>query len=86
MASQHTLTPRDKWFLERYMRDPVIHEPFRVGDTVVICAQCKTAYSDGAWAMSGGKCCQMGCNHERLRLLNGYPAAIAAAGAAFFRL
>ena len=116
MATQHTLTPRDKWFLERRMRDPVTHEPFKAGDTVVICAQCKTAYSDGVWAMSGGKCCQMGCNHERLlsfsrfspvifqpratrsarfriavpklpvverlRLLNGYPAAMVVTAAA----
>ncbi len=64
MAKKHTVTARDKWFIDKCMKDPVAQEPFKVGDTIVICAKCKTAHHESSWIMNSNKCCSMGCNHS----------------------
>jgi len=64
MANKHTITSRDKWFLDKHMKDPVAQEEFRIGDTVVVCAKCKTAHYESTWSMNSGKCCSMGCEHS----------------------
>jgi len=57
MASKHTITSLDKWFLDRHMKDPVTQEPFKVGDCIIICANCKTAHYEATWGMNPSKCC-----------------------------
>lgn len=57
MPSEHVLTAGDKWFLDYGRVDPVTKEPFQVGDTVVICANCKTVHLDATWGMVSTKCC-----------------------------
>lgn len=64
MAYKHKITSRDKWFLDKHMKDPVAQELFKVGDAIVICAKCKTAHYDSTWEMNTNKCCSMGCNHN----------------------
>lgn len=65
MENKHTITSKDRWFLETNRKDPVAQEPFKVGDTIVICAKCKTVYYDSSWSMNSNKCCTMGCNHSK---------------------
>lgn len=62
MACKHTITSRDGWFLDKHMKDPVAQEPFKVGDTIVICAKCRTAHYESSWDMNANRCCSMGCN------------------------
>lgn len=57
MPSEHVLTSRDKWFLERGMVDPITKAPFQVGDTIVICARCKTVHLDATWGMNPNRSC-----------------------------
>lgn len=64
MADKHEITSQDKWFLDKHMKDPVAQEPFKIGDTIVICSKCKTAHYDSTWAMNSNKCCSLGCNHS----------------------
>lgn len=76
MAYKHTITPRDKWFLDKHMKDPATQEPFKVGDTIVICAKCKTAHYDSSWSLNANKCCSMGCNHSCQMNFNKFSPAI----------
>lgn len=57
MPAEHVLTARDKWFLARGMVDPVTKEPFHVGDTVVICTNCKTVHLNATWGMVPNRSC-----------------------------
>lgn len=61
MATTHTLTARDQWFLKKGLCDPVTKAPFAEGDTVVICADCKVPHDVSTWGLDAGKscaCCQ----------------------------
>ncbi len=64
MESEHTITAEDEWFLDKHMKDPIAQEPFKVGDTIVICAKCKTAQYDVSWSMNSNKCCSLGCDYN----------------------
>lgn len=76
MVYKHTITPRDKWFLDKHMKDPVAQEPFKVGDTIVICAKCKTAHYDSSWSLNANKCCSLGCNYDSQLSFNKFSPAI----------
>lgn len=64
MPTEHVLTARDKWFLARGMVDPVTKEPFHVGDTVVICTNCKTVHLNATWGMIPNRSCT-NCGENR---------------------
>jgi hypothetical protein len=64
MPNKHVITSRDKWFLDKHMKDPVAQEQFKIGDTIVICAKCKTAHYESSWSMNSNKCCSAGCDHS----------------------
>ena len=76
MESEHTITVKDKWFLDKHMKDPIAQEPFKVGDTIVICAKCKTAQYDVSWSMNSNKCCSLGCDHDRKLRFRAFSPAI----------
>ena len=76
MTCKHIITSRDKWFLDRHMKDPVAQEPFKIGDSIVICAKCKTVHYDSSWNLNSNKCCSMGCNHSRQLSFNKFSPAI----------
>lgn len=57
MASSHTLSPRDRWFLNKGLCDPVTKRPFAVGDSVVICANCKVPHDASTWGLDEKKRC-----------------------------
>jgi hypothetical protein len=44
-------------FLEQGRRDPVTKEEFKVGDRVVMCAACRSAFLEGSWRMLGRSHC-----------------------------
>lgn len=61
MATAHTLTVRDQWFLKKGLCDPVTKAPFAQGDTVVICADCRVPHDVSTWGLDADKscaCCQ----------------------------
>lgn len=57
MPDRHTITSRDKWFLDKNMKDPITKESFKIGDTVIICAKCKTVYHESTWGIKEGTNC-----------------------------
>lgn len=57
MASRHKLSPQDRWFLSKGLCDPVTKRPFAVGDSVVICANCKVPHDASTWGLDETKCC-----------------------------
>lgn len=44
-------------FLEQGRRDPVTKEEFKVGDRVVMCAACRSAFLEGSWRAIGRSHC-----------------------------
>lgn len=56
MPQEHTLTPRDRWFLDEHRLDPVTKGEFVQGDRIVICARCKTVSLRDSWVSIGGSC------------------------------
>lgn len=61
MATAHTLTAQDQWFLKKGLCDPVTKVPFAEGDTVVICADCKVPHDVSTWGLDAERncaCCQ----------------------------
>ena len=76
MESEHTITVKDKWFLDKHMKDPIAQEPFKVGDTIVICAKCKTAQYNVSWGMNSNKCCSLGCDHDHILRFRAFSPAI----------
>ena len=56
MPQEHTLTPRDRWFLNEHRLDPVTKGEFVQGDQIVICARCKTVSLRDSWVSIGGSC------------------------------
>lgn len=45
-------------------RDPLTHEPFKVGDSVVICSRCGAASLSTSWAAIGGACACQGAQQS----------------------
>ena len=63
MAATKTfvLDESKRWFIELARIDPMTRESFAVGDTVVVCRDCKVVHKDYTWNDNGG-CCSPGCN------------------------
>jgi len=62
---KHQITTDDKWLLDKHPIDPVTHEAFKVGDMIVICADCKTVHFDTTWFINQRKPCAV-CNGTTL--------------------
>lgn len=56
MPQEHKLTLLDKWFLDEHRLDPVTKSEFFRGDSVVVCAHCKTVSLRDSWDSIGGFC------------------------------
>jgi len=54
---EYQITQEDKWLLDTHQTDPITHEPFKVGDAVVICATCRTVHYVSTWAINPEKPC-----------------------------
>lgn len=76
MMNSHLITSNDRWFLDKQMKDPVAQEIFKEGDTIVICAKCKTAQYETSWKMNADKCCSAGCNHDKMLTFNNFSPVI----------
>lgn len=48
---------RHRAFLEQQGRDPVSKKTFEVGDRVVMCAACRSAFLESSWRGCGGSHC-----------------------------
>lgn len=57
----HRITRNDAWFLAMNRIDPLLKEPFKEGDEVVVCASCKSVQLADIWDM-GNQC--VVCNHK----------------------
>ena len=49
------------WFVELKRIDPMTRRQFLLGDSVVICNGCKTAFLESTWDDCGGVCVAPGC-------------------------
>lgn len=67
MEDRHTITARDQWFLDKHMKDPVTQERFKTGDTIIICANCRTVHYDSTWGLNPKKCCSICEGNKSLR-------------------
>ncbi len=55
-------------FLADHTLDPVTKQMFQIGDEVVVCARCKTAYMKDVWLHSmHGKCCGQRETADRIK-------------------
>ena len=57
----HTLTARDKWFLQMKRRDPLTSNTFREGDRVVVCRKCRCVQYAESWELNQNSCCMGLC-------------------------
>ncbi|MDR1962658.1 MAG: DUF805 domain-containing protein [Planctomycetaceae bacterium] len=63
MPDEYTLTAYDQWFFDKGYQDPITLEPFRGGDNVVVCADCKMPHLVSSWEYNGG--CASPVKHTR---------------------
>lgn len=62
MIHIHQLTKNEGWFLDLKKKDPITGHTFSDGDTVVVCAKCKTVYLADTWKYKiDGRCASIGC-------------------------
>lgn len=66
MPTNHTISNRDAWFIDKHLNDPVTHEPFKVGDIIVVCARCKSVHYEATWGMNPIKSCSNCESNEKL--------------------
>ena len=52
----HIINEGDRWFLNMHRKDPLLHQEFRPGDSVVVCRACRTVQTNDTWTFNGGKC------------------------------
>ena len=60
-AKTFVLDESKRWFIELGRIDPMTRESFSIGDSVVVCRECKVVHKDYTWNDNGG-CCSPGCN------------------------
>ncbi len=59
------LQPRDEWFIKQGRKDPLTNGYFRIGQEVVVCAECGCVQLLDAWNMSGEQCACCGCTRKK---------------------
>lgn len=64
--NEFVLDEGKRWFVEEGRVDPLTHEPFRMGDRVVICDDCRLVYLASTWDDCDG-CVGIECNCKRTR-------------------
>ena len=57
--NNYYLAERDRWFLNEGRIDPYTLSRFKIGDAVIVCADCKTVHRHDSWKASG-KCTECG--------------------------
>lgn len=57
MKNALTLTEKETFFLKENRQDPVTGDEFFVGDEIVFCASCKSAFLQDSWEYMGSKHC-----------------------------
>ena len=58
MATRHTLGNSDDWFIGD-RRDPYSHKIFEIGDTIVVCAACKSPHLEDTWGQNPNRLCSV---------------------------
>lgn len=64
--NEFVLDEGKRWFVEEGRVDPLTREPFRMGERVVVCANCKMVYLASTWDDCGG-CVGFECNCKRTK-------------------
>lgn len=67
MTNTLKLTEKQEYFLEENRNDPITGDSFSLGDTIVFCAECKSAFLKESWEYIGSKHC-----HQK-RTLKSFP-------------
>jgi len=57
MKNALTLTEKETFFLKENRQDPVTGDEFFVGDKIIFCASCKSAFLEDSWEYMGSKHC-----------------------------
>lgn len=57
----HTLNVSDQWFLAMRRKDPLTGGQFQIGDSVVVCRQCRTVHLSDTWFFEHTGCKVQGC-------------------------
>lgn len=57
----HTLNVSDQWFLTMRRKDPLTGGQFQIGDSVVVCRQCRTVHLSDTWYFEHTGCKVQGC-------------------------
>ncbi|WP_291726075.1 RDD family protein [Bernardetia sp.] len=71
MANTLKLTEKQIHFLEENRKDPITGDGFSLGDTIVFCAECKSAFTKESWEYMGAKHC------NQRRTLKNFPSTSA---------
>ena len=53
MVGERRLAKRDAWFIRFGKKDPLTGEQFKLGDTIVVCAECKAPHLKASWELLG---------------------------------
>ncbi|WP_338790401.1 hypothetical protein [Bernardetia sp. MNP-M8] len=64
-----TLTEKQTHFLDENRQDPITGDGFEIGDEIVFCAECKSAFLRESWEYMGNKHC------NQIQTLNQIPKA-----------
>ncbi|AFM05177.1 hypothetical protein Fleli_2824 [Bernardetia litoralis DSM 6794] len=61
MKNTLTLTKKQAHFLKENRQDPITGDSFQMGDEIVFCAECKSAFLKESWEYMGNT----HCNQEK---------------------
>ena len=62
MENEYVLKSSDDWFIKQKRKDLFTQEYFKEGDSIVLCAQCRTVMLSDAWKYYGNRC--LNCKHD----------------------
>ena len=70
MKTALTLTEKETFFLKESRQDPITGDEFNLGDEIVFCASCKSAFLKGSWEYLGYRHCEQEETLEKIPIQN----------------